>query len=122
MDILEEISSIGRSLGVFVILSMQRGDSKLLDGKLKVNLTVRMGFKTADKINSQIIGVEGAEKLEHLGRMILKVNSKSQEIQSPFLQNDQAKLLLKDYKEAKAQRELQTNKSDYSKVVQLLNE
>lgn len=34
MDILEEISSIGRSLVVFIILSMQRPDAKLLDGKL----------------------------------------------------------------------------------------
>jgi len=91
MDILEEISSIGRSLGVFLILSMQRPDSKLLDGKLKVNLTVRMGFKTADKTNSRIIGTPGSEKLNTPGRMVLKINSDLQEVQSPELKNMQLK-------------------------------
>ncbi|MFP3488683.1 DNA translocase FtsK, partial [Staphylococcus sp. SIMBA_130] len=70
MDILEEISSIGRSLGIFIILSMQRPDSKLLEGALKVNCTVRMGFKTADAINSKVIGTPGAEKIKIPGRMI----------------------------------------------------
>src|SRR4051794_3061604 len=41
MQLVEEISAIGRALGVFLILSMQRPDNKVLDGKLKNNLTVR---------------------------------------------------------------------------------
>lgn len=122
MDILEEISSIGRSLGVFVILSLQRPDSKLLDGKLKVNLTVRMAFKTADKTNSKIIGVEGAENIKNEGRMILKINSESKEIQSPLLENETAKLLLESYKEKQTAPKLEPEESDYSKVVQLLHE
>jgi DNA segregation ATPase FtsK/SpoIIIE, S-DNA-T family len=48
IELVEEISAIGRALGVFLILSMQRPDRKVLDGKLKNNLTVRMGFKCAD--------------------------------------------------------------------------
>ncbi|MFB4472133.1 FtsK/SpoIIIE domain-containing protein [Oceanobacillus caeni] len=98
MDILEEISSIGRSLGIFLILSMQRPDSKLLEGALKVNCTVRMGFKTADKTNSKIIGTVGSEKINTEGRMILGINSNLQEIQSPWLSNDKAKKLLNSYK------------------------
>lgn len=100
-DILEEISSIGRSLGVFLILSMQRPDAKLLDGKLKVNLTVRMGFQTADAINSKIIGTPGAEDISVPGRMILKVNSAAEEIQCPWLDNQKAKQLLAPYKRSK---------------------
>lgn len=100
MDVLEEISSIGRSLGVFLILSMQRPDSNLLDGKLKVNLTVRMGFKTADAINSKIIGTPGAEKLETPGRMILRINSDYQQIQAPWLAADKARKLLSPYKQS----------------------
>lgn len=64
---------------------MQRPDSKLLDGKLKVNLTVRMGFKTADAINSKIIGTPESENITTPGRMMLKVNSSLQEIQCPWL-------------------------------------
>ncbi|MCD4839754.1 hypothetical protein LRS37_12930 [Neobacillus sedimentimangrovi] len=99
MDILEEISSIGRSLGVFLILSMQRPDSKLLDGKLKVNMTVRMGFKTADRINARIIGTEGAESLETAGRMLLRVNSELKEVQCTWLCTKVAQSLLVPYKE-----------------------
>lgn len=98
MDILEEISSIGRSLGVFVILSMQRPDADVLDGKLKVNLTVRMALKTADSINAKVIGVEGAERLDVQGRMLMKVSSDIEQIQCTWLSNDKAKQLLKPYK------------------------
>ena len=39
-----KISAVGRALGVFLMLSMQRPDAKVLDGKLKLNMTVRMGL------------------------------------------------------------------------------
>ncbi|RDW15943.1 FtsK/SpoIIIE domain-containing protein [Oceanobacillus chungangensis] len=118
MDILEEISSIGRSLGVFIILSMQRPDSKLLDGKLKVNLTVRMGFITADAINAKIIGTPGSEKLTTPGRMILKTNSSLQEIQCPLLENKKAKKLLEPFKVAKVIEPV-PEQDDYNKVLEL---
>ncbi|MFB4471846.1 FtsK/SpoIIIE domain-containing protein [Oceanobacillus caeni] len=122
MDIIEEVSSIGRSLGIFLILAMQRPDSKLLEGALKVNLTVRMGFKTADKTNSKIIGTKGAEKTNIPGRMILGVNSNFQEIQSPWLSNDKAKKLLKPYKVSPkiGKKSEVTQKDEYSKVRELL--
>ena len=48
-----KISAVGRALGVFLMLSMQRPDAKVLDGKLKLNMTVRMGFRCADSINKR---------------------------------------------------------------------
>lgn len=103
MKLVEEISAIGRSLGVFLILSMQRPDSKVLDGKLKNNLTVRMGFKCADLINSRIIGTPGSEKLKKEGRMLLKLPTFSElkEIQAPYLAIDKAKKFLERYKSIK---------------------
>ncbi|MBN6890032.1 cell division protein FtsK, partial [Cytobacillus horneckiae] len=100
MRLIEEISAIGRALGVFLILSMQRPDSKILDGKLKNNLTVRMGFKCADLINSRIIGTPGSEKLKNEGRMLLKLPKFStlQEIQAPYLSLEVAKKSLEGYK------------------------
>ncbi|MGE1044295.1 FtsK/SpoIIIE domain-containing protein, partial [Bacillus wiedmannii] len=56
MTTIEKISAVGRSLGVFLLLSMQRPDAKVLDGKLKLNMTVRMGFKCDSVINSNIMG------------------------------------------------------------------
>lgn len=103
MELVEEISAIGRALGVFLILSMQRPDRKVLDGKLKNNLTVRMGFKCADLINSRIIGTPGSEKLKEQGRALLKIPtfSDSKEIQAPYLSLEKAKKLLEDYKSIK---------------------
>ncbi|RJR23617.1 DNA translocase FtsK [Candidatus Microgenomates bacterium] len=101
MQILEEISAVGRALGIFLIMSMQRPDAKVLDGKLKVNLTVRMAFRSADGINSRIIvDKPGAEKLEGNGRMLLKIQSEKElkEIQAPYLTIEGAKKILEGYK------------------------
>lgn len=103
MELVEEVSAIGRALGVFLILSMQRPDRKVLDGKLKNNLTVRMGFKCADLINSRIVGTPGSEKLKKEGRMLLKLPkfSEPKEIQAPYLELEKAKELLEGYKSPK---------------------
>lgn len=122
MDIMEEISSIGRSLGVFIILSMQRPDAKLLDGKLKVNLTVRMGFMTADSINSKIIGTPGSENITNVGRTLLKVNSSVQEIQCPWLDNKKAEKLLQPFKVKKEDKPVQSEEDEHSKVLELFND
>jgi DNA segregation ATPase FtsK/SpoIIIE, S-DNA-T family len=106
MALVEEISAIGRALGVFLILSMQRPDRKVLDGKLKNNLTVRMGFRCADLINSRIIGTPGSEKLKEAGRMLLKLPAYTdlKEVQSPYLATEKAKELLESHKTAKPKK------------------
>ena len=100
MDMIEEISAIGRALAITVVLSMQRPDHKLLEGALKNNLTVRMGFKCADLINSRIIGTPGSEKLKGDGRMLLKLDGMDSinEIQAPYLSVEAAKKILEGYK------------------------
>jgi DNA segregation ATPase FtsK/SpoIIIE, S-DNA-T family len=110
MSLVEEISAIGRALGVFLILSMQRPDRKVLDGKLKNNLTVRMGFKCADLINSRIVGTPGSEKLKKSGRMLLKlpVYDELKEIQGPYLTIEGAKKILGIYKSIKGEKSKQT--------------
>ncbi|WP_157801094.1 FtsK/SpoIIIE domain-containing protein [Bacillus solitudinis] len=99
MEIIEDISAIGRALGMFLILSMQRPDAKVLDGKLKVNLTVRMGFRCADLTNSRIVGTPGSEKIESSqgGRFLLKLE-KLTEVQAPHLDDVNAKKELEPYK------------------------
>jgi S-DNA-T family DNA segregation ATPase FtsK/SpoIIIE len=121
MELVEEISAIGRALGVFLILSMQRPDRKVLDGKLKNNLTVRMGFKCADLINSRIIGTPGSEKLKGKGRMLitLPIFSELKEIQAPFLTLDKAKEILKTYKTAKPNDRFKSPKMPPDDVIDL---
>lgn len=100
MEIIEEISAIGRALGVYLILSLQRPDADVLDGKLKNNLTVRMAFRHADEINSRItIGSgEAAEiKQSQKGRMVLKFDGLTF-VQGPHLDVPAAKTLLEPHK------------------------
>jgi DNA segregation ATPase FtsK/SpoIIIE, S-DNA-T family len=121
MELVEEISAIGRALGVFLILSMQRPDRKVLDGKLKNNLTVRMGFKCADLINSRIIGTPGSEKLKGKGRMLitLPMFSELKEIQAPFLALDKAKKILETHKTAKPNNRFKNQNKKPSDVIDL---
>ncbi|MEK4503851.1 FtsK/SpoIIIE domain-containing protein [Bacillus sp. FSL R12-0069] len=102
ITIIEKISAVGRSLGIFLMLSMQRPDAKILDGKLKLNLTVRMGFKCADLINSNIVGTPGSENLSQLGQMILKLDG-FKKVQAPYLALDHAKEIIEPYRLSKEQ-------------------
>jgi DNA segregation ATPase FtsK/SpoIIIE, S-DNA-T family len=121
MELVEEISAIGRALGVFLILSMQRPDRKVLDGKLKNNLTVRMGFKCADLINSRIVGTPGSERLKGKGRMLitLPIFSELKEIQAPYLALDKAKRILETYKTTKPIDRFKSPKKPSSDVIDL---
>lgn len=100
MDIVEEISAIGRALGVYLILSMQRPDADVLDGKLKNNLTVRMAFRHADEINSRITigsGEAANIKQSQKGLMIHKLDG-LRFVQAPYLDIPKARALLEPYK------------------------
>lgn len=103
MDLVEEISSIGRALGVFLILSCLRPDAEVMDGKLKNNLTVRMAFKASNAINSRIVIDEaGAEQIKQSqkGLMLLKFDG-LQLVQAPLLELKAAKAILEPLKEGK---------------------
>jgi DNA segregation ATPase FtsK/SpoIIIE, S-DNA-T family len=106
MNYLERISCIGRSLGVILILSLQRGDAKVLDGQLKNNLTNRAVFRTADKINSSIglgAGVEADASTiskTHKGEFYFKSEDLSL-LHAPLLEVKDAKLLLEPEKTKK---------------------
>ncbi|MDA1680414.1 FtsK/SpoIIIE domain-containing protein [Bacillus cereus group sp. TH152-1LC] len=106
MSTIEKISAVGRSLGVFLMLSMQRPDAKVLDGKLKLNMTVRMGFKCDNTINSNIMGTPGSECLEQSGQMILKLNG-LKKVQAPYLELNKAKQIVEPYRLPKEDMVLQ---------------
>lgn len=96
MEILIEIVAIGRTLGVFAILSMQRPNAKVLDTTVRANLTVSMGFKLRDKIEARIVNTPGAESLERSGQFIMK-SDKTYELQSPLLEMEEAKKILNPF-------------------------
>ncbi|EOP60942.1 hypothetical protein IKQ_06173 [Bacillus cereus VDM053] len=111
MSTVEKISAVGRALGVFLMLSMQRPDAKVLDGKLKLNMTVRMGFKCDSTINSNIMGTPGSEHLEQSGQMILKLNG-LKKVQAPFLELSKAKQIVETYRIPKEDMTLQNHSQE----------
>ncbi|MGF7046418.1 S-DNA-T family DNA segregation ATPase FtsK/SpoIIIE [Paenibacillus sp. DS2015] len=103
MDGIEWISTIGRALGVYLILSMQRPDANVLDGKLKNNLTVRFGFRHSDEINSRITISSGESahiKNSEKGKMYMKFDGISA-VQGSYLGVPEARALLAPFKWSK---------------------
>lgn len=99
MDIIEEISAIGRALQIHLVLSMQRPDAKILDGALKNNLRVRISGRQSNAVNAKVAGVIGTEKIgmEQRGRMKIKLDD-IQDFQAPLLTNEKAKKILIKYR------------------------
>lgn len=120
MTNIEKISAVGRALGVFLMLSMQRPDSKVLDGKLKLNMTVRMGFKCDSTINSNIMGTPGSEHLERSGQMILKLNG-LKKVQAPFLELSKAKQIVEPYRVPKEETKAQISPQEDNQLFGVLD-
>lgn len=100
MNKLIELTALGRALGIFVILSMQRPVKDVLDTTIRSNLNVAMGFRVRDVIESRILNTPGAEKISVPGRFYMDTNGDMTEIQSPFLKLEEAKKLLEPFKVA----------------------
>ncbi|MGG1486934.1 FtsK/SpoIIIE domain-containing protein [Peribacillus castrilensis] len=107
MKIIESISCIGRSNGVYLMLSMQRGDSKSLGGQLKNNLTFRISGKQSDETNAKISGLKQSVELFNTGRMILSTQGKEIVIQVPYMDKKTAKRLLDPLKVKQEKIELE---------------
>lgn len=105
MDKIEEISCVGRALGCLLILSMQRGDSKVLEGQLKSNLNVRSVFRTSNKSTSKIGLETDKDDLEDASTIPMNEKGKFyfkletiKLMQAPLLELEEAKEMLAPYK------------------------
>ncbi|MCM3786901.1 FtsK/SpoIIIE domain-containing protein [Domibacillus indicus] len=105
MAIVEDISSIGRSLGIILLLSMQRPDAGILSGRLKNNLVVRISGRQSNTTNATVAGVPGSEniKVTDRGRMILMAEE-AVTVQTPWLSFEEAKRLLNPLKQTGRKR------------------
>jgi DNA segregation ATPase FtsK/SpoIIIE, S-DNA-T family len=103
MEQLTDLTALGRALGIYVILSTQRPDRKVIDGLMKANLTVRYAFRHADKLNSRITLGDGAKAdasmidEEDKGKFFMRFSG-CHYLQSPFLDVQEAKTILEEYK------------------------
>jgi S-DNA-T family DNA segregation ATPase FtsK/SpoIIIE len=96
---IQNIAAIGRALGVYVILSTQRPDSKIVDGRIKALLTVRIGGRMQDVYNSRIIIDDaGCENLTTPGHMKAKTMNGITDVKVFLLEEDEALRLLEPYR------------------------
>ncbi|QKE72642.1 DNA translocase FtsK [Arthrobacter citreus] len=106
VDSIEDITAIGRALGIFIVLSTQRPDSKILEGRIKALLTVRIGGRQQDAVNSKIvIDCGGCEKLTSPGHMKMKSILGLIDIKVPMLDYKVAKEMLNPLRIEKAVEE-----------------
>ncbi|MEO2074842.1 MAG: FtsK/SpoIIIE domain-containing protein [Bacillus sp. (in: firmicutes)] len=96
---LVQIVSLGRALGIYCILSLQRPSHDILDTKIRGLLTVRQGFRTTDASNSKIIGTPGSERISKQtpGRFLIKRDELT-ELQAPYLTEEKAEEILAAYR------------------------
>lgn len=122
LKLMQQITSLGRALGIVCIISMQRASHDLIPTVIRSNMNVGMGFRVIDKSNATMIGVDGAENLTIAGRMICNLNGLS-EIQAPLLDITNAKKLLKPYKQQITKKKTeQPEQDEYAKVRRLFDE
>lgn len=83
-----KIAQLGRACGVHLVVATQRPVVATLTGDIKANIDCRIALKTASAIDSRnILGHNGAEKLNGKGDALLKLPSYDNEIhiQCPFI-------------------------------------
>jgi len=91
----ELLASKARACGIHLIISTQRPDMKVLNGRIKANIPCVIGLRTLDATNSRIIiEANGLEKLTTKGRAILKYDEMT-EFQPMFITVKQARKLIK---------------------------
>lgn len=92
----ETLAAKARACGIHLIISTQRPDAKILNGRIKANVPGVIGLKTMNGLNSRIIiDAEGLEKLRGKGHGLLKYGEFT-EFQSMFLSTKDARELIKD--------------------------
>lgn len=101
----EELAAKARACGVHLLISTQRPDKDIVNGKIKANITTILGLKTTNRTNSEIIiDKSRLEFLRGNGHAIFKKGAET-EIQCPFLPPEKARELLRPtYIEKKKER------------------
>lgn len=106
VETLRLFSSLSRASGQFLILSCQRPDNTVIDNVLKACLGNRVALRVEDSKNSIIcLDAEGAEKLPCSGRGLLKQGAVTNEFQAYWLDQEEAKRLIKPYLKRKELKE-----------------
>ena len=70
-----------RAAGMHIILATQRPSTDVVTGTIKNNFPTKIAFRMAKAVDSQVVGVEGAEKLLGKGDMIFSSDKEDVRLQ-----------------------------------------
>ncbi|MEM7697386.1 MAG: DNA translocase FtsK [Verrucomicrobiota bacterium] len=88
------IAGKGRAAGIHLMLATQRPDRQVVSGLIKANLPLKICLRVTSVINSQIVlGAPGGETLLGRGDLICDAGQGLQRAQSPFLTQDELRIL-----------------------------
>lgn len=100
--LLRKLSSLARFCGVHIIVATQRPSHDILDGTIKCNMTNILGFKTVDRVNSQVvIDRGGLEDLRGKGHGIFRNGFNETIVQCPYISIDEVDMLIAPFKKPK---------------------
>lgn len=95
ISVVETLAAKARACGIHIIISTQRPDMKILNGRIKANIPCTIGLKTKNGLNSRIIiDEEGLEELRGKGHGLLS-DGGLKEFQSFYITNEEARDLIK---------------------------
>lgn len=103
-EIIDEIGAVGRALGVYLILSTQRPDAEIIDGRLKSNMTVRIALRHLDELNSRITidrGDAASIGAKENGRFVMLGPDGFMQGFAPWLSVEECRRLLKTHIQTK---------------------
>jgi energy-coupling factor transporter ATP-binding protein EcfA2 len=104
-----QITSKGRAAGVHMVVCTQDPRVEIVPGKIKSNLVVTITGRVRTAANSiAVIGTGEAAQLAHNpGRMMLMIGNEPQQIQTPFISDDELRESIAQAKQFAAPEALQ---------------
>ena len=96
--LIQRIAQMARAAGIHLIMATQRPSVDVITGVIKANLSTRVSYKVASKVDSGIIlGELGAEQLLGNGDMLyLEAGKKPKRVHGPFLSEGEVETIVKD--------------------------
>jgi len=105
-EALSEIARIGAGLGYRLIYCSQYPTADVMNKQIKQNCDTVITYKLRDAVASRVVLDEsGAEKLALAGRAIYKTPDGVQQVQTPFINNDQIEELIRPHIVIKSRKE-----------------
>jgi S-DNA-T family DNA segregation ATPase FtsK/SpoIIIE len=97
LALLHRATSVGRALGLHVVVATQRPDMEVLPGNIKANIPAVLCFRVRDETNSRLVlDDEAAAQLPVVpGRGIWRYGADLTEVQAPYC--DEREMLQREY-------------------------